>query len=170
MDLISRLDSRSTSGLPNWTRARVLASAGESPSLVSSSARASRWNRISSSRSRSRRLRRATLARRESQDTGASLCVLQGPEHGRIHGEPAFLLQLEPPATVRRDLVRASAAVVLGDRPLRLDPARFFHAVERRIERSLFDAQLVAGDLLDAHGDGVTVQRAPSGEELQYEQ
>jgi len=47
--------------------------------------------------------------------------------------------------------------IVLGDPPFGGDPASLLHAMKRRIERPLLDAQCVVRDLLNTRGDAVSM-------------
>ena len=72
---------------------------------------------------------------------------------------PLLGLLLQLAAALRREAVEARAAVVLGDRPVGIDPAAILEAVERGIERPLLDLQKGVGALLDQPRDGVAVRR-----------
>src|SRR4029077_14554575 len=63
----------------------------------------------------------------------------------------------------------ASAAVVLGDAPLRADPTVLFHAVESRVERAFLDTQDVLGNHLDMESNAVAMLGA-AGKGLEDEQ
>src|SRR5581483_4017827 len=67
--------------------------------------------------------------------------------------------QLLPP--LGGELVVLGAAVVLGQPPLRLEPAALLHAVERGVERALLDLEPVVGGFPDPGGHGVPVARSP---------
>ncbi len=66
----------------------------------------------------------------------------------------------------RGESVELGLAVALRESPLRVEPAFVFHPVQRRVERALFDLQLLARGLLDRAHDGEPVHRAP-GEGLE---
>ena len=51
------------------------------------------------------------------------------------------------------------AAIVFGSTPAGFDPASTFEAVEGGIQRALLNLENVAGNLLNALGDGPTVLR-----------
>ena len=57
------------------------------------------------------------------------------------------------------DPVEAGAAVVLAQAPRGANPAVLLHAVQRRVERSLFDPQNFVRDPLDVEGDALAVHR-----------
>src|SRR5436190_7329542 len=61
------------------------------------------------------------------------------------------------------------SAVVLGDYPLRLDPAFPGHAVERWVEGAFLDGERVVGDRLDPAGDSIPMH-GPPREGLEHEQ
>src|SRR5438094_3397848 len=52
-------------------------------------------------------------------------------------------------SAARCQRVELGAAVVLGELPLRLDPAPFLETVQGGVERSFADGQHLAGELLD---------------------
>ena len=59
--------------------------------------------------------------------------------------QPAVELGLCRAASLPRQRVELGVAVVLGGAPFGLDQALLFHAIERRIERSLFHVQHIIG-------------------------
>src|SRR6185312_10868664 len=77
-------------------------------------------------------------------------------------------LRLELPSSLRRDAIELRLAPELGGAPLGVDPAVALHAIERGIERALFDAQPVAASLLEPAHDAVSVART-EGERFQDE-
>ena len=66
------------------------------------------------------------------------------------------------------EAIELGLALVVGLAPLASEEALVLEAEERGIERTLLDGELVAGDLLDAEQDAVTVERA-EGDCLQDE-
>ena len=58
------------------------------------------------------------------------------------------------------EAIVARAAIVLGNAPLRGDPAILLHAVQRRVERTFLDSQDVIRNPLDMQGDAVAMHRA----------
>src|SRR5215469_3572956 len=92
--LTSRLVSRASHSFPSRLRASRAASAAVMPRRRNSAARASKWKRISSSRSWFRRSLRNTLARRENQDMAPLefllLGSLQDLADRRRDGAPTF--------------------------------------------------------------------------------
>jgi hypothetical protein len=58
-----------------------------------------------------------------------------------------------------RDLVGSYSAIGGGDAPLGPDQLPFEKALERRIERALFDLEQVFGSLLDVLDEGIAVRR-----------
>src|SRR6185437_892018 len=85
-------------------------------------------------------------------------------------GAPARLLFGELAAAGGGDGVEARLPVLLGGAPAAADPARLLHTVQRRIQRSLFDAQAIGGSALDVLGDRVPVERAAHIERAQHEE
>src|SRR5215469_10541142 len=71
---------------------------------------------------------------------------------------PFFVRDL--PAAGGGEAVEAGAAIVLGRTPVGGDEAFLLELEQRGIERAVVDGERVAGDLLDAAGDAVSVQRA----------
>src|SRR5690348_17526917 len=65
--------------------------------------------------------------------------------------------------------IEAGAAIVFRGAPFGLEPAFDQHAVQRGIERAVFDFEAVARSAFDVFGDGVAVER-PASEGFQYEQ
>src|SRR3954468_18070667 len=100
--------------------------------------------------------------------TGA-LCDLEHLEDGACITSEDVRLAAELFASGGRELVVLGFAVVLGHAPLALEPAAFFHAVERGIEGALLDLEVVVGGVADPPGDGIAVRRAP-GEGLEDEE
>jgi hypothetical protein len=74
-------------------------------------------------------------------------------------GEAAPVLELviELALSLAGEFVVFDAAIVFRDAPDSSEEAALFEAVEGRIERAMFDAKEVVGNLLDAFGDGETV-------------
>jgi hypothetical protein len=75
----------------------------------------------------------------------------------RRRTQPAVELGLRRAASLPRQRVELAAAVVFGGAPFGLNQALFFHAIQRRIERPLFHAQHIIGELMQPHRDGVAV-------------
>src|SRR5262245_57508925 len=71
---------------------------------------------------------------------------------------PFLRFDRELTAPGRGEVVILGAAAQLRDFPRRLDPALVLETMEGRIERALVDLQDVPRNLLDALGDGPTVQ------------
>src|SRR4051794_31129236 len=111
------------------------------PPASSSSARSAMWNRNSRSRSRSRRPGRKTFQRRLCQAIDFSLRVADHASHAFGEARPALFFQSELLPALSGDGVEARLAVFFGGAPIGADPAFLLHAVERGVERALFDAQ-----------------------------
>ena len=58
-----------------------------------------------------------------------------------------------------RETVDPRSPLVLGDPPFGGDPSRLLHAMKRRVQRSLLDAQGVVRYLLNPRGDAVSMLR-----------
>src|SRR5262245_6021648 len=142
------------------------ASIGDSPRRSRSADSIARWKSISRRTSslkrrplRSRCTRRAhfmtmaILAERPSR-----LCF--GSQHARdraSHSFPVLGFHRELPFAALGQAVELRLAVVLGRAPLGRNPALLFEPVERRIERTLVDAEHVLRDLLQPLRDAPAV-------------
>src|SRR5207244_4408055 len=140
-NLMSRLRSRSRSGLPNRRATSAAAASRVHPESVSSRTRSSMWNWSSSSSSDWTLPERNTFARRDSNDIALTSRVLQDLADRRRDRLPARLFRLELLSSAGGDLVDAGPAPRRARRPARLDPARLFEAMERRIERPFLDSE-----------------------------
>src|SRR6266568_6681405 len=103
----------------------------------------------------------ASAARRYNSVPLALLSL--GPENSSYGGgEPPPLGRLSDElfAAGRGQRVEASFAIVFGGAPLGCDPAASLQALERGIERAVFDQQLLVGRLLDRPRDALAVLRA----------
>ena len=78
-------------------------------------------------------------------------------------------LSLKLSASGSRQSIVLRPAIVFGHAPLGGDPRALFHAMERGVQRAVFNAQLVVGCLADPFRDGVAVHRTPR-ERLQDEE
>src|SRR5262249_4074647 len=96
-------------------------------------ARASRWNRISSSISCSSLCLRIMAASRRSKDIFNTSAEFQYGGNSAGHPFPGFFLALQLLAPDFSERVVTSAAIVFGYLPLGLDPALLLHALQRRI-------------------------------------
>src|SRR2546426_620826 len=86
--------------------------------------------------------------------------LFERPQHARDgagQAQPAVELGLRRAASLPCQRVELGIAVVLGGTPFGLDQALFFHAIERRIERSLFHVQRIIGQLMQPRRDAVAV-------------
>jgi len=86
------------------------------------------------------------------------------PREGRADGSdqaiPVVRLFAKALAACDREVVELGAAIVFGGSPIRLKEALADKAKEARIKGTLFDQQLVAGNLFDAKEDAVAMLRA----------
>src|SRR5580700_1594854 len=148
----SRLVSRIRSRLPNCRRACDSASSRGTPARMRSAARASTWNRCSSSRSTSRPEGRKARTSRLSKDIGTPFITrdhvdypasgqLEDLRHSRGHAAPALFLSLQMFAAGWRDLIDARAPFVFRQDPFGPDLPGFLQTVQSRIERAFLDAQ-----------------------------
>src|SRR5262249_40042485 len=136
---------------------------GSRPSSIASAMCASN----SSSISRLTRPARSELVNFESHD------ISSHPEDaidGGGDGLPSgfFLLQLG--AAGSRDFVDSGAAAVFFRDPLGTDPPGLLHAMQRGVERALFDTQNVAGPFLDRGHDRVAVQAGAAHDNFERQQ
>ena len=117
---------------------------------------------------------RSTFASRDSQDMSCScfnLGVLENVVYRICRGTPPRFLDTELTASFSRDFVRARAPVVFGRNLACSYPTRLLHAVERRIQRALLDAQII-GEALDVRGDAIAVEwtaARKNGEDEQWQ-
>src|SRR5690606_33869144 len=95
---------------------------------------------------------------------------LQDEADGAGDARPPLGLLGEPLVSGGREGVEARAPPGVGRPPGGGEEIVLLHAVERRVERSLLDAKLVAGDALDVARDGVAVEgpvaKRAEGQEL----
>src|SRR5262245_51265444 len=111
----------------------------------------SKWKRSSSSTARAipAAPRSRRMSRRSPGMRGTAIGS-GGAEHledgAGVFG-PTLCLQAELSPSRRGELVVLGLAIVLGESPLGVEPAALLHAMERRVERALFDVELVVGRL-----------------------
>jgi hypothetical protein len=75
----------------------------------------------------------------------------------------------ELPAPLRREVIEARAAVVVGLLPLAGHPSLHQHPLKGRVQRAFLDLEHVPRRALDVLGDPVAVQRAAPVEGLEHE-
>src|SRR3954454_22463471 len=122
------------------------------PASCSSSMRSVRWKRSSRSKSRSRRPGRPAFRRRPSH-----LRISENLGDARREPLPAFLFFSELFTAEGRERIEACLAVFPGRAPFGAYPTDLLHAMQRRVERSLLDAQQLIGNGMDPGGDAVAV-------------
>src|SRR5215472_2214856 len=122
------------------------------PASCNSSIRSVTWKYSSRSRSRSRRPGRIALRKRPNH-----LCIAQNLADARRKPQPAFLFFSELLAAERRERIEARLAIRLGHSPFGAHPTGLLHAMQRRVERSLLDAQQLIGNGVDVGGNGVAM-------------
>src|SRR5262249_40431311 len=105
--------------------------------------------------------RRASGHRSRSSCTSDGASRLEHQTHDVRVARPTRELGREVFSAGGGDAIELRLAVSLRDAPLRVEPTLVFHAVERRIERTLCDLQLLARDLLDRAHDGESVHWTP---------
>src|SRR5579872_916739 len=71
---------------------------------------------------------------------------------------PVGRLFFELPPPQARQRIEFRATVVFARLPLRPDPTALFQLVQRRVERTVADAQHIAGNLLQTLADGPSIQ------------
>ena len=79
--------------------------------------------------------------------------------HGGGEFHPGVSFQFELAASGLGEFVILGAAIVVRSTPLWFDPATALESMKRGVEGALLDLEDIAGDLLDALGDGPAVQR-----------
>src|SRR5215831_19083471 len=122
------------------------------PASCSSSMRSLTWKRNSRSRSRSMRPGRMAFRSRPSH-----LRIAENLANARRQPYPAFLFFGELFAAERRERIETRLAILPGHAPFGAHPTGLLHAMQRRIERALLDAQQLIGNGVDVGGDGVAV-------------
>src|SRR5262249_50859461 len=153
---------------PSSSRARRCASSRARPALIRSSARCSSCARSSSSRSCSQSRRRRSARQVNQLRRNTSSLLRPSRECRRHRGDqtlPALGLLAQPLASSRGEPVVLGPTVVLGGSPLARDQALALQAIERGIERPLFDLERAARDLPDTKKHAVAVLR-PEGDGL----
>src|ERR1051326_8920522 len=126
---------------PNSIRARRCASAGGTPRRARSAARASIWNRISSSiassnESRCRRFR----AYERSRANMRSALRRTRPERGRHRrggAVPAVRFLFQPLPAGGGQRVELRPTVVVGHAPFHVEQSLVLETIERRVQRAL---------------------------------
>src|SRR5271155_3591112 len=144
------------------------------PRRMFSSVRASRCARSSLSSSasslRPRKMPRRRDTKMRSDSISGSFGASEQAGHERGHALPAFGLGQKLFSTAARERVELGFSIVVGDAPLRGDPAALLEAQQRRVKRALVEFEQVGGNLLNAHGNAVTVQGAEGLEGLEDDQ
>src|SRR5580700_20627 len=87
---------------------------------------------------------------------------------GRLHhlrdyasqSSPALLFGLELFASDASERIKLRALSLIGELPLRFEPALLLHPVECGIERALFYAKGVLGELFELLGDAPSMEFA----------
>src|SRR5262245_58492482 len=135
------------------------------PLAIRRSVSRSMWNRSSSSSSRSTLV---CLTSDRSRTSAARNADMVPPSSRRTENEPErfreplplLLLGRELAAASRGERVEASAAIVVGDAPLRGYPAARLEAVQGGVERAVVDAERTARRGLDGLGEVPAVGRS----------
>src|ERR1700682_5845124 len=138
-----------------------------------SSAANSKFRRSSSSSSRSGRLLRSVPNRRITHSRRAAIELLQlaGLAQERVddgrHAIPLgfFGRELAPPSG--GDLVKPCLSVVVSNAPLSPHKPALLQAHQPRVEGATIQTESANGDLLQARGDRVAVQRPKGSHRLQ---
>src|SRR4029453_11031704 len=89
--------------------------------------------------------------------------LLDRTQHARDRAgqpQPPFELGLRGAPSFAGQLVELGFSVVLRRSPFGLDQALLLHAVQSRIERSLFDLQHLVRQLVDTQRDAISMVRA----------
>src|ERR1700709_517267 len=96
--------------------------------------------------------------------------VPQNAAHALGETGPALLLLRELFAAGGGERIETGLPVLFRGAPFGAHPAVLLHAVERRIERALLDAEQLGRGLLNVRGDGVAVHLALRFERLEHEE
>src|SRR5215204_3216788 len=110
------------------------------------------------------------MSRRYGAVWRALRSVLEQARHHRDRARPYVGFNQQLLLAGARDRVEARAAIVLAHAPLARDPPLLLEPEQRRIDRSLVQRQRAFGNLLDAAGDAVAVQRSHPVESLEDHQ
>src|SRR5580658_861516 len=87
-------------------------------------------------------------------------CRTENAGDKRRHAVPLLSLGVELTAASRGQPIELGLTIVVGFAPLTGNQALVFQSVERWVQRSLLDLQLLIGDLLYAKQNPVAMQRA----------
>src|SRR5688572_11867576 len=131
--------------------------------------RISRWNRSSASKSASSARWGQRFLRRLKRDMAGS-GLFQHATDGRRQRRPVFFFSGQPFPASGGDAVEARLAVVLGDAPRRLHPARLSHAMEGGVEGAGLDLEHFARNLLNPVGDREAVHGVGGREDSEDQQ
>src|ERR1041385_6953778 len=85
------------------------------------------------------------------------LRIAQNLANARSQPLPGLLFFGELFSAGHRQRIEARLAILLGHAPFRAHPTGLLHTMQRRVERSLFDAQQLVGNGVDVGSDGVAV-------------
>src|SRR5262245_15478421 len=92
----------------------------------------------------------------------AQLLRLSGKSEDSAHAvdesRPAFTLARELLASLDGELVIPRLSILLGGPPCGTQPAVLLHTMQRRIQRSLFDAEKLRGHIVDSRHDRVAME------------
>src|SRR4051794_41428661 len=95
-----------------------------------------------------------------------SMSGFEHQSYGFGESAPVGLLLGELFLALGGEAVELCVAAIFGFAPFGPEPAAVFQAVERGIERALLHLEDIAGDLPDAQGDAVAVDRT-EGDDLE---
>src|SRR5215469_13004446 len=156
---IEWLASRACSVEPNARRASL----GSRPEAIASSM----CDCNSSSISRFKRSPCTAFKIRDHKDMS---CLPENPIDCQADGLPARLFRAQLLFACGGQFIDAGAATGVFLNPLRANPARFLHPIQRGIERALLCAQHFAGCAGDGCHDGVSMKPRAPRQYLEHQQ
>src|ERR1039457_2123419 len=145
---MSRVFSFVCVALPKRRRAVARASSGLSPRARSSSSRSAKWVSVSRSISSLTRCGRMTFQRRLKIGMGVSLCKAQCFPNGSGQQIPAPLLVFQLLAAGGGDGIEAGLPFRVRKSPFGAEPLVVGHAMERGVQGSFFDAEVILSGVM----------------------
>src|SRR5438046_5057615 len=89
---------------------------------------------------------------------------------GLSEEHPALLFFVELPSAFRRDGIEARLPTGVGGSPVRPEPLIVSHALERGVERTLFDPERPVSRLVDSLGNRIAVLRSRARQRFENQQ
>src|SRR5215469_5501877 len=153
------LASRTCSAHPNARRASL----GSRPEAMASSMCDCSSSSIS-------RFMRSPCTAFEIRDHNDMSCLPENPIDCQADRLPARLLRAQLLFACRGQFVDTGAAAGILLDPLRANPARFLHPMQRGVERTFLCTQHFAGGVGDGGHDGVSVKPRAPREDFEHQQ